>query len=87
MTYFHMGRPHTIIGAIAFHYWVRDGIRWDHNAIVTKQIHVLIAVAINEIRKAVSLSFEYMDVLDVINAGAFYDDTLLSALYSSLSLT
>ena len=56
MTYFHMGRPHTIIGAIAFHYWVRDGIRWDHNAIVTKQIHVLIAVAINEIRKAVSLS-------------------------------
>lgn len=28
-----------------------------------------------------------MDVLDVINAGAFYDLTLLSALNSSLSLT
>ena len=28
MTYFHMGRPHTIIGAKQFHFRVRDGIGW-----------------------------------------------------------
>ena len=28
MTYFHMGKPHTIIGAEQFHYRVRDGIGW-----------------------------------------------------------
>jgi hypothetical protein len=37
MTYSHMGRPHTTIGAIAFHCWVRNGIRWYHNAMVAKQ--------------------------------------------------
>ena len=34
MTYFHMGRPHTIIGAATFHFWVRHGIRWYHSAVV-----------------------------------------------------
>ncbi len=29
---------YTIIGAVSFHYWVRHGIRWVQNAIVTKQI-------------------------------------------------
>ena len=37
MTYFHMGKPHTIIGAVPFHFWVRNGIRWVQNAIVAKQ--------------------------------------------------
>ena len=36
MTYFHMRRPHTIIGAAAFHFWVRHGIRWYHSAIIAK---------------------------------------------------
>ena len=34
MTYFHMGRPHTIIGAEWFHFRVRDGIGWYPNAVV-----------------------------------------------------
>jgi hypothetical protein len=28
VTYFHMGKPHTIIGAKQFHFRVRDGIGW-----------------------------------------------------------
>ena len=28
VTYFHMGKPHTIIGAEQFHFRVRDGIGW-----------------------------------------------------------
>ena len=34
MTYFHMGRPHTIIGSKRFHFRVRDGIGWYPLAIV-----------------------------------------------------
>ena len=34
MTYFHMGKPHTIIGAIWFHFRVRDGIGWYPDAVV-----------------------------------------------------
>ena len=37
VSYFHMGRPHTIIGAERFHYRVRDGIGWFPLAIATKQ--------------------------------------------------
>ena len=37
MSYSHMGRPHTTIGAKWFHFWVRDGIRWVTLAIITKQ--------------------------------------------------
>ena len=37
MTYSHMGKPHTTIGAKRFHYWVRDGIRWFPLAIVVRQ--------------------------------------------------
>ena len=37
MSYSHMGKPHTTIGAIVFHFWVRHGIRWVHNAMVAKQ--------------------------------------------------
>ena len=37
MSYSHMGKPHTTIGAIAFHFWVRQGVRWVHNAMVAKQ--------------------------------------------------
>ena len=38
MPYSHMGKPHTTIGVITFHYWVRNGIRWYRNTMVTKQI-------------------------------------------------
>ena len=37
VSYFHMGRPHTIIGAERLHYRVRDGIGWFPLAIATKQ--------------------------------------------------
>ena len=37
VSYFHMGKPHTIIGAERFHYRVRDGIGWFPLAIATKQ--------------------------------------------------
>ena len=36
MTYSCM-RMHTTIGAVAFHFRVRDGNGWGHNAIVTEQ--------------------------------------------------
>ena len=36
--YSHMGRPHTTIGATAFHFWVRHGVRWDHRATAARQI-------------------------------------------------
>lgn len=36
--YSHMGRPHTTIGATAFHFWVRHGVRWDHRAVAARQI-------------------------------------------------
>ncbi len=38
MSYSHMGKPHTTIGAISFHFWVRNGVRWVQNAMVAKQI-------------------------------------------------
>ena len=37
MTYFHMRKPHTIIGAQLFHFWVRDGIRWFQSAMVARK--------------------------------------------------
>ena len=37
VSYFHMGKPHTIIGAERLHYRVRDGIGWFPLAIATKQ--------------------------------------------------
>ncbi len=37
VSYFHMGKPHTIIGAKAFHFRVRDGIGWYHLAMATRQ--------------------------------------------------
>gem|GEM_PF-1840198 len=41
MTYFHMGKPHTIIGAEWFHFRVRDGIGWYPNAVVAGRTGVL----------------------------------------------
>jgi hypothetical protein len=38
--YSRMGRPHTTIGATAFHFWVRHGVRWDHRATAARQILV-----------------------------------------------
>jgi hypothetical protein len=37
VTYFRMGRPHTIIGAERFHFRVRDGIGWFPLAIAARQ--------------------------------------------------
>ncbi len=37
MTYSHMGKPHTTIGEVLFHFWVRDGIRWFQYSMVAKQ--------------------------------------------------
>ena len=31
------GLSHTTIGAVAFHFRVRDGIGWFHNAMVTRE--------------------------------------------------
>ncbi len=31
MSYSHMGKPHTTIGAIVFHFEFKGGIRWVHN--------------------------------------------------------
>jgi hypothetical protein len=37
VTYFRMGKPHTIIGAERFHFRVRDGIGWFPLAMATRQ--------------------------------------------------
>ena len=37
VSYFHMGRPHTIIGAECFHFRVRDGIGWFPLAMAARQ--------------------------------------------------
>ena len=37
MTYFRMGKPHTIIGAESFHCRVRDGIGWFRLAMAARQ--------------------------------------------------
>ena len=37
VTYFHMGKPHTIIGAEQFHFRVREGIGWFPLAIAARQ--------------------------------------------------
>ena len=37
VTYSHMGKPHTTIGAERFHFRVRDGIGWFTLAIAARQ--------------------------------------------------
>ena len=37
VTYYHMGKPHTTIGANQFHDRVRDGIGWDLVAIAARE--------------------------------------------------
>ncbi len=37
MTYSHMGKPHTTIGDLSFHFRVRDGIGWFQHSMVTRQ--------------------------------------------------
>ena len=39
--YSHMGKPHTTIGVTAFHFWVRNGIRWDHSTMAIRKILLL----------------------------------------------
>ena len=36
MTYVHMGKPHTSIGAASFHRRVRDGIGWCQRALAAR---------------------------------------------------
>ena len=40
VTYSHMGRPHTTIGAERFHFRVRKGIGWFPLAIAARQIGI-----------------------------------------------
>ena len=42
MTYFHIEKPYTIIGAKWFHFRVRDGIGWFPLAIAARQIDIVI---------------------------------------------
>ena len=37
VSYFHMGKPHTIIGAKRFHFRVRDGVGWFPLAMAARQ--------------------------------------------------
>ena len=37
VSYSHMGKPHTTIGAESFHFRVRDGIGWFQDAIAARQ--------------------------------------------------
>ena len=37
VSYFHTGRPRTIIGAKRFHFWVRNGFRWYPLAMAARQ--------------------------------------------------
>ena len=37
MTYSHMGKPHTTIGDVTFHFRVRDGVGWFHYSMVARQ--------------------------------------------------
>ena len=41
LTYFHMGKPHTIIGAERFHFRVRNGFGWFPLAMVTGQNQII----------------------------------------------
>ena len=41
VSYSHMGMPHTTIGASAFHFWVRYGVRWDHRSIAARIIPLI----------------------------------------------
>ena len=41
VSYSHMGKPHTTIGASAFHFWVRYGVRWDHRSIAARIIPLI----------------------------------------------
>ena len=38
VTYFRMGKPHTIIGDDTFHFRVRDGIGWFHVSMAARRL-------------------------------------------------
>jgi hypothetical protein len=48
MCYSRMGRPQTTIAANVFHFWVRNGIRWCHIAIVARQKLLSIKLSLNK---------------------------------------
>ena len=57
MTYFHMGRPHTIIGADSFHFRVRDGIGWYRDAMIAGNWVDLMCLNFNVAAVSVNLTF------------------------------
>ena len=48
MCYSRMGKPQTTIAANVFHFWVRNGIRWCHIAIVARQKLLSIKLSLNK---------------------------------------
>ena len=62
MTYFHMGKPHTIIGAEWFHFWVRYGIRWYTFAIITKQkpewkLYTFVMIIVSTLSREINIPY------------------------------
>ena len=47
VSYFRMGKPHTIIGAERFHFRVRDGIGWFPLAMAARQAFYTVALPCN----------------------------------------
>lgn len=45
-----MGKPHTIIGAMSFHFRVRDGIGWYQHAMAARQTVGVAPVGTTRIR-------------------------------------
>ena len=45
------GNSHTTIGANAFHFWVRDGIRWYYVAIVARQKLLLVSLMMSALSR------------------------------------
>ena len=84
MTYSHMGRPHTTIGAKSFHFWVRDGIRWFQLAMVVKQFWMsseVLGCAVHQPRltqigwrnvKFAGCILQYLDACVSHKSGTFY---------------
>src|SRR3990167_7460679 len=55
VSYFHVGRPHTIIGAEQFHFRVRKGIGWFPLAMAARQTFYAAAFSCHSLCWAVSV--------------------------------
>ena len=56
MSYSHMGRPHTTIGAERFHFRVRNGIGWFPLAIAARQFGLRIKGTVTLIKRFTALT-------------------------------